>query len=406
MRSTISRSRSAAFLCAFAVLLCALIGRPFVEMGVSDDWSYIRTAHILAQTGHVVYNAWSAPILGYQLFFAALFINFFGFSFSVVRATTILTSMLLAWFLQRCLVRSGLSERNATLGTLALVLNPIYLLLSVTFLTDIPGLFAVVICLYACIRALQAATPRAATLWICFAAIANAVLGTTRQVAWLGLLVLVPSTLWLFRKRRSVLVPGIVVTCLSVLFIFGCIHWYNQQLYSVPEHLLHDASAKGLASIPNQFIRAFLNIPFLLLPLMLAFIPELRRSSRRLAIVFISATVGYLLLAALLFRHHGPTSMVEPLLGDWFGLHGYYDSIFLTGDSKVAGERLVEGSHLLVLRTGVRILLTIVSLASLFALIASLSAPRRTVRRRPSPRFHGRRCAPFFSPSVALLLRF
>ena len=56
-----------ALFCALAVLLCELVSRPYAEMGISDDWSYIRTAQVLAATGHIAYNGWGAPMLGWQL---------------------------------------------------------------------------------------------------------------------------------------------------------------------------------------------------------------------------------------------------------------------------------------------------------------------------------------------------
>jgi hypothetical protein len=51
-------SRFHALQCALALIICALIARPFVETGIIDDWSYIRTDQLLAQSGHVVDNGW------------------------------------------------------------------------------------------------------------------------------------------------------------------------------------------------------------------------------------------------------------------------------------------------------------------------------------------------------------
>jgi dolichyl-phosphate-mannose--protein O-mannosyl transferase len=130
------------------VLACELISRPYVNMGVADDWPYILSANLLAKTGHIVYNGWAAPILGWQLYVGAAMIKLFGFSFTSVRMGTLLVAMVMAFLLQRILVQANISDRNATLGTLALVLSPLYLMLSVTYMTDIYGLFAILVCLY------------------------------------------------------------------------------------------------------------------------------------------------------------------------------------------------------------------------------------------------------------------
>ncbi len=172
-------------------------------MGISDDGPYILMAQTLARTGHVAYNGWAAPMLGWQLYLGAAFIKLFGFSFTVVRMSTLLVAVLMAFVLQRTLVLAGVNGGNATLGTLAFVLSPLYLMLSVTYMSDIFGLFAVVTCLYGCLRALQAPTDGSTILWLCFAVATNAIFGTSRQIAWLGILVMVPSTLFLLGRRGS-----------------------------------------------------------------------------------------------------------------------------------------------------------------------------------------------------------
>src|ERR1700728_575648 len=122
------RMRIPAVLCAFAVLLCELIARPFASMSVCDDGPYILMAQHLATTGHIVYNGGATAIIGWQLYLGAAFIKLFGFSFTAVRCSTVLVAMAIAFLLQRIMVRSGITERNSTLGTLALVLSPLYLM--------------------------------------------------------------------------------------------------------------------------------------------------------------------------------------------------------------------------------------------------------------------------------------
>ena len=92
-------------------------------MGICDDGPYILMARTLAATGHIVYNGWATPMLGWQLYLAAAFIKLFGYSFTTVRISTVLVAMALAFLLQRTFVRAGITERNATLGTLALRLS-------------------------------------------------------------------------------------------------------------------------------------------------------------------------------------------------------------------------------------------------------------------------------------------
>ena len=345
------------------MLVCELISRPYVEMGIADDRSFLRTAQQLATTGHLLYNGWATPILGWQVYLGAAFIRLFGDSLTAARMSTLLVAMALAFVLQRTTVRIGITERNATIGTLALVLSPLYLILSVTFMTDICGLFAIVVCLYSCLRALQASTSRATIAWLCFAVASNAIFGTARQIAWLGILVIVPSALWLLRAQRRVLIAGVAVTLAGAIFILACVHWFKQQPYSIPEHLL--VSDFSVAHMLGQLFHTLLDIPFLLLPIIALFLPEIRNSTRGYLILLATIFVCYVLLAV----HEGRLLFLEPGGQDHFGVnvHGMLDYTWLKGQQPV------------LLHSWVQILLTIVSFGGLAGLIASF------LRSRPAP---------------------
>jgi hypothetical protein len=361
----IRRFRLPALSCALAVLLCELVSRPYTTMGISDDGPYILVAQKLAATGHIVYNGWSAAMLGWQLYLGSALIKLFGFSFTTVRMSTLLVAMALAVVLQRTLVHSGSNERNATIGTLALVLSPLYLLMSVTFMSDIHGLFAIVLCLYGCLRALQSSTTRASIGWLGFAVASNAVCGTSRQLAWLGVLVMVPSVLWLLRTRRRVLLAGIAFNLVGVLFIFACMLWLRRQPYTTPGDLLATSFSAG--HVLSQFIPFFLDVPFLLLPIAALFLPEIRKSRPRVIAVMVVFCLVYVRLA--IRRAYLP--LLEPTTGDWINTYGGY-------------TYLAKGMQPTFLHTGMRILLTIASFGGLAGLITSFF-PSREVPRAPDP---------------------
>ena len=359
----VHRFRIAALFCAIALLVCELVSRPYANTGICDDGPYILVAQKLAATGHIVFNGWSGAMLICQLYLGAALIKLFGFSFTTVRVSTLLVAMALAFFLQRTMVRAGIGERNATIGTLALVLSPLYLTLSVTFMSDIHGLFAIVLCLFGCLRALQSSTTRTAIGWLCFAVTTNAICGTSRQLAWLGILVMVPSTLWLLRARRRVLLAGAIATFVGVLFILGCLHWLKHQPYTLPEHLL--VSAFPVKHTLFEFFRFFLDFPFLLLPIMVLFLPEVRKSNSRTIAIVCTLVFGYLFLATYpshfraIFRN-----LREPTSQDWVNAYGGY-------------EILAKGTHAIFLYPWMQTFLTIAAFASLIGLICSLVSSSR-----------------------------
>jgi hypothetical protein len=361
----IHRYRIPAFLCAIAVLVCDLISQPYTTIGIADDGPYILMAHTLATTGHLVYNGWAAPMLGWQLYLGAAFVKLFGPSFSAVRGSTIFVAIALAFILQRTFARAGLSDFNATLGTLALVLSPLYLMLSVTYMTDIYGLFAIVICLYGCIRALQASTTNATIGWLVFAVATNAIFGTSRQTGWLGILTLVPCTLWLLRTsstkntlrdNRRILLAGVFANILGVLFIFGCMLWLKRQPYIVPEELLPGDFT--LFNSFRQLVYTCIDVPFLLLPLMVVFLPKLRDGRRRVLTVLSIVAVLYILIA-IHDRNLKQNLMLLPARGDWVTVYGIY-------------RTLNHGQGPKFLNTPTQIFLTVVCIGGLFGVIASL----------------------------------
>jgi len=359
----ILRFRIPALFCALAVLVCELVSRPFVTMGVCDDWPYSLMAKTLAETGRFAYNGWAAPMLGWQLYLGAAFVRLFGYSLTTVRMSTLCVSIALAFLLQRTLVRADVSERNATIATLGLVLTPIYMMLSVTFMTDITGLFGIVICLYGCLRAVRGSTTRATIAWLCFAVATNAIFGSSRQISWLGILVMVPSTLWVLRRRRDVLIAGVVATLAGVVFIFVCLHWLKQQPYLIPEHVLAGEHPAG--KIFWQLIDSLMDLPFLLLPIVALFLPQLRKYRPLTLVILAVAFTCYLWVAVQPQHRHGPF-MLEPTVDDWISVYGIYRFVALHGDPP------------LFLNRGVQVVLTIVTFASLIGLMTSLIWSRRS----------------------------
>jgi hypothetical protein len=356
----VRKYRICAIFCALSVLLCELISRPYANMGISDDGPYILIARHLAATGHIFYNGNTTPFLGWQLYAGAAFIKLLGFSFTSVRMSTLLVAMLLAFVLQRTFVLAGVTDRNATIGTLALVLSPLYLMLSVTFMSDIPGLFAIVLCLYGCLRALQSTTDRSTIAWLCFAVVTNALFGTSRQIAWLGVLVMVPSALWLTRSRRRVLLAGCAATLTGALFILCCMIWFSHQPYIQPEHLIpHNFNT---ARAFWQSIHFFMDVPFLLLPVVALFLPQIGRF-RPVVLAILAILFAAYLGVALQPQHRHGIFLLEPAMND------------LAERVGVLGDPFIKGSLPLFLNTTSRVVLTVLSFGGPFGVISSFVLP-------------------------------
>jgi len=349
-------------------------------LGVNDEWSYAKTAQVLAQTGHVVYNGWVAAIVGWMFYLGALFVKLFGFSFTTVRLSMLPVSMATVFLTHRTMARCGINNWNATLGTLTLMLSPLFLPLAISFMTDVPGVFCVVLCLYACARALQATTDRAALAWLCFAAFSNALTGTVRQIAWLGVLVMVPSTIWLLRKRPRFVAVGSAAYLISVAFIFGAIRWYHHQLYSVPEDLVQGAINVGsLSNVVLLFVGSVLDLAFLLLPLLLFFVTGVSLRSRTTAKVFLGTVVVFAVYSAV--QAYELKNWLVPYIGNYVTIFG------------ILSNTPVHGPLPIVLHGGIRLVLTVLLILGMASMVAiALRGGKEAFRARRQPQeisWHG-----------------
>jgi len=360
-----------ALLCVLFLALCTLAAYPFVEMGGNDDFSYVRSAKALAETGHIVFFGWSSAMLGWQLALGALFIKLFGFSFTVARVSILLVALALTFLLQRTFVHLGLTETNATFATLTVVLSPLFIPLSFSFMSDIPGLFAIVLCLYLCLRAIEASRPSQTSAWLIAAAVSSALLGTARQTGWLGVLVIVPSACWVLRRRRFSAVPIAFAWLLCVLFIFAALNWFSHQMYSTAEGLDGIGVDQGhLLNMATAGLRGLLEAAFFLCPIFIAYALPFLRTRNRWVYLSLAGAVVFCTYLCL-----NPQS--------------YWGGIVLAPASSGVGNYVTPngilelpaiGGRPVVLNLAVRLVITVVSYFAAFAFVVLLITPNRQVQ--------------------------
>jgi Dolichyl-phosphate-mannose-protein mannosyltransferase len=336
-----------------------MVTRPFASIGINDDWSYIWTARVLAETGHLVYNGWAAMTLGWLAYLGAAFIKLFGFSFTVVRSSGMVVSLLCAALMQRIFVRLGVTEWTADVATLTLVLSPLFLPLAFSFMTDVPGLFILVLCVYCCIRALQSASDNGALAWLAAAAISNLAGGTVRQIAWFGVLIIVPSASWCMRRRRHILPAGIFLWLVSALCIKLCMGWFQAQPYAVGEKIFFEYHTVSALYAISGTIAAFL----LALPVMIAFLVKYPTGKRRACIAAaVSGAVGGALLWLVVRSHSSPLYDL-PFAGNYV-------------TSKGVVIRSILGSQPTVIPDVIRFFLTVFTFSAIASFLACVVSER------------------------------
>ena len=136
-------------------LAAAAIVNPFREMPYDDDWAFSETAKHFLDTGQYRLNEWLAPNMPFQTMWGALFCLPFGYSFSALRISTIVLSVIGLVAFRALALEHGLSRGAANLLTLCLASSPLVFKLSLTYLSDVPFLAMTIVAVLLYTRALR-----------------------------------------------------------------------------------------------------------------------------------------------------------------------------------------------------------------------------------------------------------
>ena len=294
-------------------------------MGLIDDFSYVRTALIFARTGHFVYNGWTTAMLGAQIVWAAPFIKLLGYTFFATRVSTIAMAILTVWLTHATLRRAGLDRWHAIFGALVVGLSPLFIGMSVTFMTDISGLFFIVAGIYCCLRALEGSATRGIMLWLFVAVIASLLGGTARQLPWAIALVMVPSAAWILRRHRGVLAGAVVLWVLSIAAILACLWWFKHQPFFVPEPLLEKPIGfRSLRELAGTMLAELLCLLLVLLPALAAALQRMKTLRAKHWLVLIVGSVAAVWICRFITFHWAEKGLL-PWTGDILDKLGVFD---------------------------------------------------------------------------------
>jgi 4-amino-4-deoxy-L-arabinose transferase-like glycosyltransferase len=265
-------------LCVVAVAFATLLAWPVGEIPYGDDFAYSHVALQLARTGHFSYNGWETNVLLLHSLWGALFIRLFGFSFLCLRLSTVPFSLAVVALCYLLVRRTGLRPELSLFVSLLLGLSPVFLPVAASFMTDVPGLFFMLLSFYCFVRAAERSEMGGGYGWLAFGFLASFLGGTGRQVVWLVPIIVLPYLAWVRRKHRAFAFATIFSWLMVVVGMAAITNWFNHQPYGVPQlspfSELRMALKKPLWEL-NVAARLFLMILLLVLP---AAIPLVWRS--------------------------------------------------------------------------------------------------------------------------------
>ncbi|HEY7171877.1 MAG TPA: glycosyltransferase family 39 protein [Vicinamibacterales bacterium] len=198
---------------------------PLRDVPVVDDWTYAWSVDHLLRTGELRIAEISAVYPVLQVLWGALFVKLFGFSFGVLRLSTVVVGIAGCWALYLTLRELRCGAVWSLLGALALAVHPVYFAFTFSFMTDVPATALTLVSILFAVQAIERDRP--SRLWGASAfAVAAFLVRATAGVIPFVLLAVVD---WRRRDRARWAVPilaglaAIVVGWIAVHRLFGAL---------------------------------------------------------------------------------------------------------------------------------------------------------------------------------------
>jgi hypothetical protein len=256
------------------LLFCASLAPWTFDFPLNDDWAYALAARNLAETGRLALSDWGSSTQLPHVMLGALSAKLFGFSFNALRLATLLSAAGAVFFFVKILDELEVPAFEKTVAALALALNPLFLVLANSFMTDCHYLFWMLAAAYFYMKNLKDPGD-AKALWLAGLCAAAAYL--TRQLA-----VALPMafTLALFFRKRLNWRAAAAAWALPAAAMLGYYLWFkfSHGPTWAGENYVGSATL-GYLSKPGAFLAAsfyrvfaaILESSLLLLPLAAAF---------------------------------------------------------------------------------------------------------------------------------------
>lgn len=285
-------------------IISLVVVNPSGNFPLNDDWSFALTVKNLIENGNYHPTGWASMPLITNVLWGYLFTIPTGFSYDALRLSTLTMSLLGIWatyFLARELY---LPRFFGLISAWALAFNPVYYALSNTFMTDVPFTALIIIATLFFVRYLKHGGN--GSLIIATSIIVIATL--SRQLAisipiGFGVAVVLRQGI----SRQSILralTP--LILSVSSLFVFqGWLHSTGRlpALYHAMSHELINAlkdTDNLLFSLGSNTIAAMLYLGLFLSPLLLYIMVGVLRTHKKLAIVTLTLSTMFILVAHIL----------------------------------------------------------------------------------------------------------
>jgi hypothetical protein len=229
-------------LCALILLAALYIAAPWGNTPFYDDFSYCWMAKLLANSGRLVFNGWSEPMVGVQALWGAAIIRVFGFSFQNLRVSMFAWGMACALLMYATGRVVGLRQRFACFGSLALCLCPIMLPLESSFMTDVPSVFFTLAVAYSTARFVRTSSGKCGAAWL-MVSLAACVLGYSVRQSDILLIVPIAILTLIWRPGFRLRIFAACCVALAATVCVALENWMATQPNTHSAHLVGSIKA-------------------------------------------------------------------------------------------------------------------------------------------------------------------
>jgi len=141
LKTLVERYRNELIL-AVIWILAILIINPIGDFPLNDDWAYGSNVFHLSQEGKLILSSWPAMTLIAQVLWGALVTFVFGFSFTVLRFSTLIIGLFTILSFYRLFINAGTNKNISLAGAFLFLFSPLFFYSSFTFMTEVYFLFS------------------------------------------------------------------------------------------------------------------------------------------------------------------------------------------------------------------------------------------------------------------------
>jgi hypothetical protein len=282
-------------------LLLILIINPIGDFPLNDDWCYGKSVQTLYEDGYLKLYNWGEMTLVGQVYWGYFFTEIFGFSFTVLRWSTLVLGFATIIGIYKLFTLARLPRWMILVGVLLCMLNPMFLSLSFSFMTDVPFMCMTIWTFYFFAKALKTDSwqPIIWAILFCYGAF------LIRQLAWVFPIVFVLTMLIVKERNWKNVLKAVAPLVALIVFslVFSYIMESNdllQERYNSKFNLLIE-NIKGLRKglliiIFSYFFESLAYLGFLLLPIHLFYINRYKFKGYKIwAILWTIGITAYLM---------------------------------------------------------------------------------------------------------------